>query len=273
MSTTKMEILDIARRVAPLAAIAACWLWETVIPARRPDSGQIRRNAVNIAVGLSNATLAAVAFGAVMTVLASWTSANQWGVLNLLTPPLYIRWPLVLLLLDSFTYLWHCANHRSDWLWRFHRAHHADRALTATTAVRFHAGEIALSALAKMSLIPLFGLHLEELAAYETLLAVFTAFHHANISVGRWDALLRWVIVSPDMHKLHHSINPRETNTNFATVLSLWDRLGGTFQRPDRPDSLKFGLEEVADPKTEGFVGIWRIPFLTGPRATDPRRV
>lgn len=257
----------------PLAAIAACWLWETVFPARRSDNAQIHRNAVNIAVGLSNAALAAVAFGAVMTILASWTSANHWGVLNLLAPPLDIRWPLVLLLLDSFTYLWHFANHRSAWLWRFHRAHHADGALTATTAVRFHAGEIALSALAKMALIPLLGLQLEELAAYETLLAASTAFHHANISMGRWDALLRLVIVTPDMHKLHHSINPRQTHSNFATILSIWDRLGGTFQRPEHMESLKFGLEEVSDPKNESFAGIWRIPFLAGQQANDVRQV
>lgn len=262
-----METMEIVRRAVPPCAIAACWLWETLVPARQPLALPRRRNAVNLAIGFSNAALAALAFSALMAILADWTAAKGWGALNLVNLPFYIRWPAILLFLDGFTYLWHFANHRSDWLWRFHQAHHSDHHLSATTAVRFHAGEIALSAGAKMALLPLLGFRLEELAAYETLLAAATAFHHANVSIGKWDAIVRWIVVTPDMHKIHHSIDPRQMNGNFATLLSLWDRCGGTFQRPDHTESLEFGVHELTDRKFHGFVGIWRTPLQRFSRA------
>ncbi len=224
-------------------------------------SSRSRHDIINLAIGLANAALVAVAFSALLARVAAWTASERWGLLNQRELPLYVRWPVILLLLDGLIYLWHRANHGSPWLWRFHRAHHSDRHLSATTAARFHAGEIALSAAAKTALIPLFGFHLTELAVYETLLAASTAFHHANVSLGKWDAVLRMAFVTPDMHKVHHSIDPRQTHSNFATILSIWDRLGGTFQRPCHTESIEFGVSNLADGTSDSFTGIWSTPF------------
>jgi sterol desaturase/sphingolipid hydroxylase (fatty acid hydroxylase superfamily) len=109
--------------------------------------------------------------------------------------------------------------------------------------------------------VPLLGLQLSELAAYETLLAASTAFHHANVSLGKWDAVLRVLFVTPDIHKLHHSIDPRQTHSNFSTILSVWDRLAGTFQRPVHPETIEFGVADLKDTSSQGFVGIWTTPF------------
>jgi sterol desaturase/sphingolipid hydroxylase (fatty acid hydroxylase superfamily) len=266
-----MDVVALARQFAPPTAIVLCWLWESLVPARLPKASRTRQNALHIAIGLSNSLLVAMSLGILMWAVGAWTAASSWGLLNQCSLPPYIRWPLVLLILDGCTYLWHFANHRSAWLWRFHRAHHSDRHLSATTAVRFHAGEIALSAAAKTALVPILGLRLEELAIYETLLAASTAFHHANISLGRWDRLLRLAIVTPAMHKLHHSIDPRETHSNFASILSLWDRCGGTFLGPKSMDPLEFGVEGLTGPDFQTFVGIWSTPVCRSPKLPNAK--
>lgn len=267
-------IVFFVRNFGPPLGIAICWLWETWRPAR-PWAGfapgsRSRHDIINLAIGLANAALVAAAFSALLASVAAWTASERWGLLNQRELPLYVRWPIVLLLLDGLIYLWHRVNHGAPWLWRLHRTHHSDRHLTVTTAARFHVGEIALSAAAKTALIPLFGFHLTEFAVYETLLAVSVAFHHANVSLGKWDAVLRVAFVTPDMHKVHHSIDPRETHSNFSTILSVWDRLGNTFRHPNHTESIEFGVAELADGTADSFTGIWTTPFRRSPTDSAP---
>src|SRR5262249_21531998 len=140
--------------------------------------------------------------------------------------------------------------------------HHSDDRVDATTATRFHLGEHVGSSVLRLGLIPLAGFEAVHLIVYDTLLIAITLFHHANISVGRWDRWLCLLIVTPYMHKVHHSRWSPETNSNYSTVLSVWDRLGGTFRsRPD-PGGIHFGLDEFDDWHWQSFWGMLRTPFV-----------
>ncbi|MFA6963083.1 MAG: sterol desaturase family protein, partial [Opitutaceae bacterium] len=136
-------------------------------------------------------------------------------------------------------------NHVWPFLWRFHRLHHADREMNVTTANRFHIGEIVLSSLLRVPLLALLGVRLEELALYETALFAVVQFHHANIGLPEWlDRALRCVIVTPYLHKVHHSVVRAEADSNFSSLFSWWDRLFRTFRLSRDPRRIVFGVDD-----------------------------
>jgi sterol desaturase/sphingolipid hydroxylase (fatty acid hydroxylase superfamily) len=159
-------------------------------------------------------------------------------------------------------YVWHRANHTVPLLWRFHRMHHADDTMDVTTATRFHPGEHVGSGLLRLALIPLAGLGITELLAYDTLVVAVTMLHHADVSLGHWDRPLSWLVVTPNLHKVHHSWLRPETDSNYATVLSVWDRLGRSRRvRPD-PGGIVFGLEEFGGDRWQTVGGMLKTPFV-----------
>jgi sterol desaturase/sphingolipid hydroxylase (fatty acid hydroxylase superfamily) len=191
-----------------------------------------------------------------------------WQVL-LIIGMLLCRLVLALVLLDGWMYLWHRANHTIPFLWRFHRMHHSETEMDVTTATRFHLGEHISASLLRAGLIPLLGFEVWQLIVYDTLLIVISMLHHANISLGQYDRWLRWLIVTPDMHKVHHSSWRPETDSNYSTVFSAWDRLAQTFRmRPD-PKTLLFGLPEFRDAGWQTVWGMLRTPFATP--SSEPR--
>src|SRR5262249_8276745 len=183
--------------------------------------GRLKHAGNNLAVAVFNTVVLALAFGSATVMVANWTEQHEFGLLNYigLTDP--FRFVLALVLLDGWMYIWHRANHAIPLLWRFHRMHHSDRNMDVTTATRFHLGEHAGSSLLRLALIPIIGFQLWNLVVYDTLVLAIIMFHHADISIGRWDRWLRLVIVSPYMHKVHHSDWRPETDSNYSTVLSL----------------------------------------------------
>jgi sterol desaturase/sphingolipid hydroxylase (fatty acid hydroxylase superfamily) len=141
------------------------------------------------------------------------------------------RWIVVLFLLDAWTYAWHRLNHTVAFFWRFHRLHHSDCQMDVTKANRFHVGEIALSSLARVPVLALIGCRMDELVLYEVLLFAVVQFHHANIGLPDWlDRALRTVIVTPHLHKVHHSVVIAEQNANVSSLFSWWDRIAQTFR-------------------------------------------
>jgi sterol desaturase/sphingolipid hydroxylase (fatty acid hydroxylase superfamily) len=179
--------------------------------------------------------------------------------------------PVALLLFDAWMYLWHRANHAVPFLWRFHRMHHSDPAVDTTTALRFHVGEIVISTLLRLGVIPLLGMRLWQVILYETLLLPVIAFHHSNVALPTvWDRRLRWVIVSPNMHRVHHSDWQPETDSNFASIFSWWDRLGRSFRL--RPDvrTLQYGLRELDGNQWQGLWGLLRTPLAVQPPREGP---
>jgi len=176
---------------------------------------------------------------------------------------------LALVLLDCWMYLWHRANHMIPFLWRFHRMHHSDRHMDVTTATRFHLGEHVGASLLRLGLIPLLGLEVWNLVVYDTLVIAVTQFHHADISIGRWDRWLRWLIVTPYMHKVHHSDWRPETDSNYSTVLSIWDRLAGSLRMRSDPKTLVFGLDEFTDHGWQSWWGMMKTPFVNPRSRSD----
>jgi sterol desaturase/sphingolipid hydroxylase (fatty acid hydroxylase superfamily) len=262
-TTTPLEIVGYAKRVAPVLLLVLFWCWETWRPFFGQKEGRLKHAGRNLAVAVINTVVLALLFGYALVVVTGWTQQNNLGLLN----NLGLGWPILLVLglvlLDCWMYFWHLANHVIPLLWRFHRMHHSDRHMDVTTATRFHLGEHVIATVLKLGLIPLLGLAVWHLLFYDTLVIAVTQFHHADISLGRWDRWLRLLIVTPDMHKVHHSDWHPETNSNYSTVLSVWDRLFGSFRKRDDPGTIVFGLKEYTDPDWHGVGGMLKTPFVT----------
>jgi sterol desaturase/sphingolipid hydroxylase (fatty acid hydroxylase superfamily) len=173
---------------------------------------------------------------------------------------------VAVLVLDLWMYLWHRMNHALPFLWRFHRMHHSDPAMDVTTATRFHLGEHVIGATLRLGLIPIFGLEAWHLIVYEILVVAITMFHHANISLGRLDGVLRLLIVTPKFHKLHHSRWRPETDSNFSTLFSFWDRLAGTFRMRADVGTIRFGLDEFAADDWQSVGGMLKTPLANAKR-------
>jgi sterol desaturase/sphingolipid hydroxylase (fatty acid hydroxylase superfamily) len=261
---------DDLRHIKPVVSVvllAVFWCWETWRPFFGHREGRVRHAGHNLAIALFNAVILGLVFGFVTTTVAGWTERNRYGLLHALGLDGPVRFVLALVLLDGWMYVWHRANHAIPFLWRFHRMHHSDRHMDVTTATRFHLGEHVGGAVLRLGLIPLLGLEVWDLVAYDTLVIAVTQFHHADISVGRWDRWLRWLIVTPYMHKVHHSDWRPETDSNYSTVLSVWDRLFRSFRIRSDPNTLVFGLGEFTDPGWQSWWGMMKTPFVDPAKA------
>lgn len=168
------------------------------------------------------------------------------GLFNLLPWPAWLETLLAILVLDLAIWAQHLITHKVPLLWRFHRVHHADRDMDVTTAIRFHPVEIAASMLVKIGLVYLIGTSVLAVILFEMLLNGTALFNHANLALPSWlDRVLRLVLVTPDMHRVHHSVTRREHDSNFGFALSCWDRVFGTYrsQPEGGHDAMKIGLE------------------------------
>jgi sterol desaturase/sphingolipid hydroxylase (fatty acid hydroxylase superfamily) len=161
--------------------------------------------------------------------------------------------PLIKLLIglvvfDCWQYWWHRINHVIPFFWRFHAVHHSDAAMDASSAVRFHTVEIIYSSVIRLMILPLIGLNIEHLLVYELILLPIILFHHSNIAISaKLDKLLRIFIVTPRIHWVHHSHIREETDSNYASLLSVWDRLFGSFRLRSDPQNIRFGLGDAFD--------------------------
>jgi sterol desaturase/sphingolipid hydroxylase (fatty acid hydroxylase superfamily) len=222
----------------------------------------------NMALGLTNALLISVFFVGTWLWASNWTYEHQFGLLNWLQLAGLPSWGHTLgavLLMDFWMYLWHLINHKIPFLWRFHRVHHADAEMDVTTASRFHTGEIIFSSLLRIGVLMITGIYLWELLLYETLMFAVVQFHHANIVLPKKvDRILRAVIVTPAMHKVHHSRWQPETDSNYSSMFSFWDRLGKTFRLHDPLRTLRLGLDEFDTTEDKKVKGLFSMPFREG---------
>ncbi len=236
------------RTALPLGGLVVLLAWETAqpyFPLFRRTSDRARHGGWNLALGALNAAVVALAFGAAWLAVTQWSGVHRFGLLNVLDLSAWPRAALAIFLLDAWTYGWHWLNHRVPFFWRFHRWHHADRAMDVTTASRFHTGEIVLSSLWRVPVLALIGCTLGELVLYELLLFAVVQFHHANIAVPeRVDRLLRLVIVTPALHKVHHSIVRAESDSNYSSFFSWWDRVFRTLRLVREPRKIVFGVQD-----------------------------
>jgi sterol desaturase/sphingolipid hydroxylase (fatty acid hydroxylase superfamily) len=280
MAATSSEILPrIARRSAILLAaefILLAWL-ERRRPLRRATEPKIRREARNLALGGLGAVAMQLAEIPVASRLAAITEQHRWGVLNLVRLPLWAECVAALVLMDYTMYIWHVLTHRVPFLWRFHLVHHVDLDLDASTAIRFHFGELLASVPWRAAQIFLIGLSPFTYAVWQGVFIAAIMFHHSNlrfpISVERH--LVRWV-VTPRMHGIHHSIIRQETNSNWSSGLAIWDRLhrtlrldvpqrGITIGVPVYRDAAHLRLPRLIGLPFEPLPEIWILPDGTSP--------
>jgi sterol desaturase/sphingolipid hydroxylase (fatty acid hydroxylase superfamily) len=241
-------------------------LWELLAPRRRLTVGRPLRWASNLGLVVVD-TLAVrvlVPLGAIGT--AELARHNGWGLLNNLPLPGWLAVVLSVVALDFVIYLQHVMFHAVPLLWRLHMVHHADLDFDATTGVRFHVLEILLSMLIKIAAVLLLGAPALGVLAFEVLLNATSLFNHGNVRLPGWlDRLLRLVVVTPEMHRVHHSIRPRETNSNFGFNLPWWDYLLGTYkaQPADGHEGMTIGLEQFRDERrADRLHWMLLLPFL-----------
>ena len=253
------------RLAASVALLVALLAWESFAPFFQFFTGMAGERARhawrNLVLGLLNVVLNASVFVGLWWTAAAWAEAHRFGLLHWLAWPAWARLIGAFLLLDGWMYAWHRLNHRLPFLWRFHRVHHSDQKMDVTTANRFHLGEITLSGLLRVPVIALTGVQLWELALYETAMFSVVQLHHANISVSvPVDRVLRLFIVTPFLHKVHHSHWQPETDSNYSSLFSFWDRLFQSFRLHPAPHSLRLGLDELSAPEHQTLRGLLTTP-------------
>lgn len=210
-----------------------CWEWRR--PARPTADTRGRRWLLHATLHGVNAGVRQGMVPVAALVAASLAAQAGHGLLAGLDLPVWLVFALSLLLLDLAIYAQHVATHRVPWLWHLHRLHHADRHLDATTALRFHPLEIVLSVLWKVSVVTLLGAPPGAVLIHEILVNAAALFNHANRRLPpRMETGLRWLVVTPDVHRIHHSRRREETDSNYGNVLTLWDRLFGTWRAQPR---------------------------------------
>lgn len=248
-----------------VATLVALWVAESIAPMFAGRHRRVSHGAANVLLGAINAIVGYVVFGAALLVATQWSSKNSIGLLHHMPneTPTWVRFLIGLVLIDLWMYLWHRLNHTIPFLWRFHGVHHADREMDATTAVRFHTGEIVLSGTARLIVLPALGVSLPMLLIYELILLPVILFHHSNVRIaGTTDGMLRPIIVTPWMHWVHHSMRMEETNSNYGSVLSLWDRLFKTFRLRTNPGEVQLGLSDDASEESwRSISGMLIRPF------------
>lgn len=204
--------------------------WEIYAPRRSLIYPRWQRWTTNISLSILNILFVRLTVGAAAFVAATTAFDHGWGILNSADLPPWLTVIITLVVLDVAIYAQHIASHHWRWLWRLHKIHHTDLDFDVTTAVRFHPIEIALSMGFKVICIFILGANPIAVIAFEIILSSCALFNHSNIYMPRKiDALLRLLLVTPDMHRVHHSVIPIETNSNYGFSISVWDHLFGTY--------------------------------------------
>ena len=245
---------------------AVMLLWENLAPKRNLSVSRRQRWTHNIGLLLLNSLALRLLFPAAAVGIA-YTAANAgWGLFNHIELPYWLEVTAAVLLLDLAIYLQHLLMHRVPLLWKLHRVHHADLDIDMTTGTRFHTLEIVLSMLLKWAVIFLLGPALLAVLIFEILLNGMAVFNHANVRLpAKLDAVLRRLVVTPDMHRVHHSILRRETDSNFGFNLSIWDRLFKTYvAQPEKGHAgMSIGIPGFRDARqVDRLPGMLALPFV-----------
>ncbi|CAN5812498.1 hypothetical protein BH09MYX1_BH09MYX1_46990 [soil metagenome] len=247
---------------AVVAAFVVLVVVERRRPLRQPPDRPLRHNARNLALAALAAACVGVVQGPLVLPLTGLVERRRFGVLKLVRLPRAVELVLAVVLMDYTLYLWHRLTHESEFLWRFHAAHHTDLALSATTGIRFHFGELLLSMPFRAAQIVVIGVSPEAFSIWQTLTTMQILFHHSNVrlpvQLERWLSL---VLVTPRMHGIHHSIVRRETDSNFSTIFAFFDRLHRTLRLNVPQDEVSIGIPAY---RRSDEVTLWKtlaLPF------------
>jgi len=260
-----MEYEAIIRLGFFFGAIIIMSLWELATPRRKLQLSKSYRWINNLSLVFVNTILIRILFPTAAVGFALYCNSNNIGLLNILNISFSIKVLIAVIILDLAIYLQHIIFHYVPFLWRFHKVHHADIDFDITTGFRFHPIEIILSLLFKFIVIAIIGPPFEAVIIFEIVLSTSAIFNHANIHINKkFDKLIRYIIITPDMHRIHHSSIPSETNSNFGFNISLWDRVFRTYKNESKYDQqiMQIGLKQYRSPKlTQSLWGMIKMPF------------
>lgn len=248
-----------------LGTFAAVAAWEVLAPRRALIVSKAYRWASNLGLVVFNTVLLRLLFPLAAVGVAAFSAENGWGLINHFQVPFWIAVPLAVIAMDFVIWLQHVMVHAVPALWRLHRVHHADLDYDVTTGARFHPIEIILSMLIKFATIVVLGPPVVAVVIFEVMLNATSMFNHGNIRLPAGiDRVLRWFVVTPDMHRVHHSIEDDETNSNFGFNLPWWDRMFGTYREQPRAGhvGMTIGIRDYTDPReVDRLDGMLWLPF------------
>jgi len=237
----------IIRLSAFLGIFAIMALWEVIAPRRKRAFSRLTRWPNNIGIVVFNTVVMRVLFPTAAVGMALAAEANGWGLFNTFVVPEFLAVVMAVVIMDFAIYLQHVLVHAVPALWRLHRMHHADLDYDVTTGARFHPIEIVISMGLKLMVVSALGAPALAVLAFEVILNATAMFNHGNVHIpAGLDRVLRLIVVTPDMHRVHHSVIPKETNSNFGFSLPWWDRLFGTYtaQPQDGHEGMTIGIEQ-----------------------------
>lgn len=247
------------------AAMAIYELWSPRLERQEMRGAwKSRRWFTNLSILVLSSVALRVVFPAAAVGTAVWAEANGFGLFRALGLPGLVAGLFAFVILDFAVWLEHVASHKFPVLWRIHRMHHADNGFDVTTALRFHPIEIVLSMVWKAAIVVALGAPVLAVLIFEIVLNGCAMFNHSNIALPQpLDRVLRRFVVTPDMHRVHHSSIPNETDSNYGFNFSLWDRLFGTYVAQPRKghEDMQIGLKEFRGPASAGLLWALRLPF------------
>ena len=242
-----------------LASAEAIWPRRALVLGRNP------RWLTHALFFLSNAVVGRLlSFLVVVGVAANWAEAHRFGALNFVALPCWVEAAIAFIVLDFAVWFQHFLMHRNPLLWRMHAVHHSDRDLDVTTALRFHPFELIVSTFYKSAIVVLLGVPLLVALVFELWLNANALFNHSNIRLARrFDRMLRLLLVTPDMHMVHHSTRVDEQKKNLGFALTIWDRVFGTYQAESilGAENQKIGLAEIDDARSSDFIWSMKQPM------------
>ena len=240
-------------------------VWELIAPRRALTLSKTVRWGNNLGLVFLNSVILRLLFPAAAVGVAAFAQVNGWGLFNYYQISLPLTVILSVIVMDAMIYIQHVMMHAIPLLWRLHRVHHADLDYDVTTGARFHPLEIILSILIKFATIFLLGPPVVAVVIFEVLLNATAMFNHGNVKLpASVDRVLRWFVVTPDMHRVHHSVEDDEANSNFGFNLPWWDRLFGTYRNQPRAghEGMTIGIHNYRDQKQVAWLpGILLFPF------------
>ncbi len=257
-----------------LGILIAMAIWEVAAPRRRIEIPRVIRWTNNLGVVVVDTILVRLTFPIVAVGLALTAQEKGWGLFNMVEAPTWLAIIVSIIVLDFAIYLQHVLFHAVPALWRLHRMHHADQAIDVTTGLRFHPIEIILSMVIKLAVVAALGPPAVAVLIFEVLLNATAMFNHSNIRLPKGvDRVLRLFVVTPDMHRVHHSVIQKETDSNYGFNLPWWDRLLGTYiaQPAKGHDDMTIGFEQFRRVREQWLDKMLTQPFRGPASGPDPR--
>ncbi len=254
-------IPSLHRALILAGGITFFWLVETIVPLFSFRYNKWKHAALNLFFTFTT-VIVNFTFALVIVLASDYTFSHKMGLLHLAQMPLWLFLVLGMMLLDLVgAYLVHLIQHKIKWMWKFHMVHHADTYVDTTTANRHHPGESVFRAVFTLLAVVVTGAPMWLVMLYQSLSVVLSQFNHANIRLPRWlDKTISYVIVSPDMHKVHHHFVRPETDTNYGNIFSFWDRIFGTFYFSERK-KIRYGLDVLEGHDVHSLKQQVNVPF------------